>query len=206
VTWAAIAQIALVRTLDLPPGVEPGLEASAVFDPHVDHVPRADGRMNACAAYTNASHAAVVRVDVETGEVTVLRYLVAHDCGTVIHPVIVEGQVQGGVAQGIGGTLLESLVYSEDGQPLATTFMDYLLPTAGEIPPMVVEHFESPSPNLPFGAKGAGEAGIVGPAAAIARAVEDALDGWDVEHIAATPITPQHVVRMIGSGARGEGM
>jgi aerobic carbon-monoxide dehydrogenase large subunit len=206
VTWAAIARIAVVRTLDLPPGVEPGLEASAVFDPHVDHVPRADGRMNACATYTNASHAAVVRVDVETGEVRVLRYLVAHDCGTVIHPVIVDGQVVGGVAQGIGGTILESFPYSEEGQPLATTFMDYLLPTAGEIPPMVVEHFESPAPGLPFGAKGAGEAGIVGPAAAIARAVEDALGAWDVEHIAATPITPPKVVRMIGGGAREEGM
>jgi carbon-monoxide dehydrogenase large subunit len=200
VSWGDVARAAVVRTLDLPTGLDPGLEATAVFDPGVDHVPGADGRMNACATYTNASHAAVVRVDVETGEVTVLRYLVAHDCGTVINPVIVEGQVVGGVAQGIGGALHELLPYTPEGQPQATTFMDYLLPTAAEVPPIVVEHFESPAPEAPFGAKGAGEAGIVGPAAAIARAVEDALAEFGVEEISETPITPAGVLRLIRRG------
>ena len=96
----------------LPPGVDPGLEATAFYDPPIDHAPRADGKMNACLTYTNASHGAVVSVDVETGEVWVLDYLVVHDCGTVINPMIVEGQIRGGVAQGIGGVLYEHLVYS----------------------------------------------------------------------------------------------
>jgi aerobic carbon-monoxide dehydrogenase large subunit len=158
--------------------------------------------MNACATYTNASHAAVVRVDIQSGGVEVVRYLVAHDCGTVINPVIVEGQIVGGVAQGIGGSILEALPYTAEGQPQATTFMDYLIPTAAEIPAMHVEHFESPAPGMPFGAKGAGEAGIVGPAAAIARAVEDALAEFGVEHISATPITPPVVLGLIRRGVR----
>jgi aerobic carbon-monoxide dehydrogenase large subunit len=206
IAWADLARVAVVRTLDLPPGIEPGLEAFAVFDPQVDHVPRPDGRMNACVTYTNASHAAVVRVDLETGDVRILRYLVAHDCGTVINPMIVEGQIVGGVAQGIGGTLHEDMPYSDRGQPLATTFMDYLVPTASDIPFVDVVHFESPAPGLPFGAKGAGEAGIVGPAPAIAQAVEDALREFGVRGIASTPLSPPVVRRlMAGAGAEAVG-
>jgi carbon-monoxide dehydrogenase large subunit len=205
VTWAQVAQTAIVRTVDLPPGEEPGLEAFAVFDPPVDHVPRADGGMNACATYTNATHAAVVAVDPDTGEVTVLKYLVAHDCGTVINPVIVEGQVQGGVAQGLGGTLLEDLPYSAEGHPLAASFLDYLVPTAAEVPPIAVEHFESPAPDMPLGAKGAGEAGIVGPAAAIAQAVEDALSDLGVPEVDATPLTPALLRSLVRRAGRGGG-
>jgi carbon-monoxide dehydrogenase large subunit len=204
VTWADVARVATVRTFDLPPGIDPGLDATATYEPDVDHVPRPDGRINACATYTNASHAAVVAVDIETGVVDVLHYLVTHDCGTVINPTIVEGQIHGGVAQGIGGALYEHNAYGPEGLPLATTFMDYLLPTATEVPPIVIEHFESPSPGSAFGAKGAGEAGLIGPAPAIAAAVEDALSEFGVKDLSATPLTPPAVLSAIRGPADRE--
>jgi aerobic carbon-monoxide dehydrogenase large subunit len=198
VSWADIGRVAYLRTMELPPGEDPGLEATAWYDlPGVDHVPRQDGRMNACLAYTNASHAVVLKVDVETGEVEILEYLIAHDCGRVINPTIVEGQIHGGVAQGIGGALYEYLAYGSDAQPQATTFMDYLLPTAAESPPMVIQHFESPAPGTAFGAKGAGEAGVIGPAAAIASALEDALAEFGIDEITETPLSPPVVRRLI---------
>jgi aerobic carbon-monoxide dehydrogenase large subunit len=200
VTWADVARVAYVRTLELPPGVDPGLEATAFYDPPVDQVTRADGKINACLAYTNASQGVVLSVDVGTGEVRVLDYLVVHDCGTVINPMIVEGQIHGGVAQGIGGALYEHFVYSPEGQPLTTTFMDYLVPSAIEIPPISVEHFESPSPRTAFGAKGTGEAGLIGPAPAIAAAIEDALAEFGVPEITATPLPPAAVLRLIDTG------
>jgi carbon-monoxide dehydrogenase large subunit len=198
VSWREVATAAYVRTLDLPPDVDPGLEASATYvPPGIDHRPGPDGRMNACATYTNASHAAVVKVDLGTGAVDVLEYLVAHDCGTLINPIVVEGQIHGGVAQGIGGALLEDLPYTPEAQPQAVTFMDYLLPTATDIPPIAIKHFESPAPNMPFGAKGAGEAGIIGPAAALASAVENALAEFEIEEITETPITAPYVWRRL---------
>jgi carbon-monoxide dehydrogenase large subunit len=198
VTWRDVATAAYVRTLDLPTDVEPGLESTATFvPPGIDHRPRPDGRMNACATYTNASHAAVVKVDLGTGAVTVLEYLVVHDCGTLINPVIVEGQIHGGVAQGLGGALLEDLPYTPEGQPMAVTFMDYLLPSATDVPPISIEHFESPDPNMPYGAKGAGEAGIIGPAAAVAWAVEDALAEFEIDEITETPVTAPFVWRSL---------
>ena len=202
VTWTDVAQAAYVRTFLLPPGTDPGLEATAFYDPPVDHAPNAEGKMNACLTYTNASHGVVVSVDIDTGEVRVLDYVVVHDCGTVINPMIVEGQIQGGVAQGIGGTLYEHLVYSPEGQPLATTFMDYLVPSAMEIPPMMIEHIESPAPGTAFGAKGAGEAGLIGPAPGIAAAIEDALAEFDIPEIVATPLSPAAVLRLIDEGRR----
>lgn len=190
VSWSQVAQSALNRTFELPPGVEPGLEARATYEPPgLDHVPRPDGKMNAAASYTNATHAAVVRVDTETGLVEVVRYAVVHDCGRVINPLTVAGQIHGGVAQGIGGTLHERLPY-EDGQPLATTFAEYVLPSAREIPPMIVEELGGPAPETPFGVKGAGEAGIIGPPAAIAGAVDNALAPLGVTGIDTTPLTP----------------
>ena len=158
VTIAQVATAAIIRTLELPPGVEPGLEATARFEPDlIEHVPDEDGRINPCAAYANAAHAAVIRVDVGTGGIEILDYILAHDCGRVINPPIVDGQIRGGIAQGIGGTLYEDLRYSDFGQP-QTAFMDYLVPSAIEMPDLVIEHFESPSPNTPLGIK-AREAG-----------------------------------------------
>ena len=198
VTWQQVATAANIRTVDLPKGVEPGLEASATYEPPgIEHFPDEFGRVNAAATYTNASHAAVVSVDTGTGQIKMLEYIVAHDCGTVINPQIVRGQVVGGVAQGIGGALLEQLHYDEWGNPQSTSFLDYHLPGATEIPTMQVLHFESPAPAMPWGAKGAGEAGIIGPGPAIAAAVEDALSGKGIAEITRTPITAPYVLSLL---------
>jgi aerobic carbon-monoxide dehydrogenase large subunit len=142
--------------------------------------------------WANGAHAAVVEVDEDTGEVRLLRYAVAHDCGRPINPAIVEGQVLGGVAQGIGGALYEELVYDEDGQLVVGTLADYLVPTAGEVPGTALAHLESPSPLNPLGVKGVGEGGAIPGPAVIANAVEDALarPGAVVRR---TPLSPGYV-------------
>ena len=196
VTIAQVATAAIIRTLELPPGVEPGLEATARFEPDlIEHVPDEAGRINPCAAYANAAHAAVICVDVGTGETEILDYILAHDCGRVINPPIVDGQIRGGIAQGIGGTLYEDLRYSDFGQP-QTAFMDYLVPSAIEMPDLVIEHFESPSPNTPLGIKGVGEGGTVGPAAAIGNALAHALSEF-APQVRETPLSPAVVRAMI---------
>jgi aerobic carbon-monoxide dehydrogenase large subunit len=202
VTWRDVARAALANTVDLPSDVEPGLSAVATYDPpHIEHEPDARGKLNAAATYTNATHAAVVAVELETGRVRVLTYIVVHDCGRVLNPRIVAGQVIGGVVQGVGGALLEELVY-DDGTPRATTFMEYLLPTACEAPRILLEELESPAPETALGVKGAGEGGIIGPAPVLARAVEDALQEFDVPHIEATPITSERVLGWLAGAAR----
>src|SRR4051812_43488478 len=126
--------------------------------------------------YPYGAHLAVVAVDKETGAVHVLRYMVVYDIGKAINPMLVEGQIIGGVAQGIGGALFEEFLYDENGEPLSVTFADYLIPTANEIPPVEVLITEdSPSPLNPLGVKGAGEAGINAVGAVIASAIDDAL-------------------------------
>ncbi len=197
VTMAEIATTAVIRTIDLPPGMEPGLEATARYEPELmEHVPDENGRINPNAAYANAAHAAVIRVDVGTGEIEVLNYILAHDCGRVINPPIVDGQIWGGIAQGVGGTLYEDLRFNDLGQP-QTAFMDYLVPSAIEMPEVVIEHFESPSPNTPLGIKGVGEGGTVGPAAAIGNALAHALAEFKPQ-IRETPLSPAVVRAMIG--------
>jgi len=198
---AQIATLAWVRTLDLPDGVEPGLQATAVYDaPNVAHRPDVHGRINACTTYTNGSDAAVVEVDVETGVVDVLSYVVVHDCGRLVNPPIVVGQIRGGAAQAIGGALYEEIPYAPEGHPLATGFMDYLMPTAAEIPEIRVEHLVSPAPDTPHGVKGTGESGTIGPAAAIANAIADALADHGVD-VTATPLGPSAVRRLIRTSA-----
>ena len=198
VSWKEVATTANILVMNLPDGVDPGLEATAFYDPPgLDHVPNADGKMNACAAYTNASQAAVVKVDITTGHVELLDYLIVHDCGTLINPLIVEGQIAGGIAQGIGGAILEEFHYDEYGNPQSTSFLDYHLPSAAEVPPIHIEHIETPALLLPWGAKGVGEAGIVGPAPAIAAAVEDALAEFGIDEITRTPISPPMVLRLL---------
>jgi len=137
-------------------------------------------------------------VDPETGVVTLLRYVVAHDCGKVINPRIADGQVHGGVAQGIGGALYEELVYDEHGQLLTGSLMDYLVPTAMEVPPIETVHLEYPSPRNPLGVKGLGEGGAISPPAAIANAIEDALEPWGVR-VTETPLSPARLLALIGS-------
>ncbi|HEY7067691.1 MAG TPA: xanthine dehydrogenase family protein molybdopterin-binding subunit [Chloroflexota bacterium] len=151
--------------------------------------------------YANAVQAAVVEVDVETGHVQLLKHAVVHDSGRVINPVLADGQVCGGVAQGIGNALMEEVVYDENGQLLSGSLMDYLVPTACDVPPIALGHFESPSPRNPLGFKGMGEGGAIAPPAAIANAVEDALRPFGVE-VPETPLSPERVLGLI-EAARG---
>jgi carbon-monoxide dehydrogenase large subunit len=146
--------------------------------------------------FASGVHMVVVDVDPWTGKVDVLRYLVAHDCGRVVNPAIVEGQVSGGVVQGIGGSLLEELVYDEWGQLVSGSFVDYLIPRAVELPPIEVHHIETPSLLNPLGIKGVGEAGAIGPPAAIAGAVEDALAGLGAR-VTQCPLTPARVAALV---------
>jgi CO/xanthine dehydrogenase Mo-binding subunit len=142
------------------------------------------------SSFAGGAHGALVEVDVETGFVTVERYVVVHDCGTVINPTIVEGQIHGGVAHGLGNALGERMVYDEHGRLVTDSFLSYAMPLATDCPRVVVEHHESPSPYNPAGIKGAGEGGTIGALATVARAVEDALSPLNVK-INRLPIAPQ---------------
>jgi carbon-monoxide dehydrogenase large subunit len=147
-------------------------------------------------------HVAQVEVDPGTGGVKLLRYVVAHDCGKVLNPTIVEGQVHGGVAQGVGGALFEEMVYDGEGQLLTGTLMDYLVPSATDLPPIETVHLEYPSPRNPLGMKGIGEGGAISPPAAIANAVEDALAPFGA-HVTRTPLLPAAVRALVARGAPG---
>ncbi|MCU1401528.1 MAG: Carbon-monoxide dehydrogenase (acceptor) [Acidimicrobiales bacterium] len=140
----------------------------------------------------NASHACVVEIDPASGMVEILRYVVSEDCGVVINPQIVEGQITGAVLQGLSGVLLENAAYDESGNPVATTFMDYLLPTAVDAPVIEFRHIETPS-NTPGGHKGAGEGGTVASPAALINAIADAL-GMAITH---QPLGPKDILRLI---------
>ena len=155
-------------------------------------------------SFSSSAHGAHVEVDLETGHVQVLRYVVVEDCGKVVNPMIVDGQVQGGVAQGIGGALFEQLSYDDNGTLVTTSLMDYLLPTAAEVPPIEVLHLESPSPLVPGGFKGMGEGGAINAPAAIVGAVNDALSplGIVTNH---TPVTPEWVQAAIATN-KGEAL
>ena len=169
---------------------EPDLSATHVF--HVSKM-----------TYPYGTHAAVVEVDPETGSVVILDYAIAYDVGRAINPRLVEGQMVGGLAQGIGGTLLEEFAYDADGQPLCTTFMDYLLPTSMEMPRRVSVKIleETPTPLNPLGVKGAGEGGTAGAGAAIANAVADALRPWGVE-VTDLPLSPERIRALIRSASK----
>jgi carbon-monoxide dehydrogenase large subunit len=146
--------------------------------------------------FSYAVHAAVVAVDVETGLIQILDYVVVEDGGVLVNPMIVDGQIRGGTAQGIGTCIYEAMPFDACGQPLAGTLADYLLPGASEIPAIRVLHMETPSPYTSFGAKGIGEGGAVGPPAAIVSAVNDALQGMGVE-FCNLPLSPQRILDAI---------
>jgi carbon-monoxide dehydrogenase large subunit len=172
-------QFAVGGGADVPPvgeDDEPGLEAAGWYSP-------------IRSTFANGVHAVVVETDPETAEVRILRYCVVHDCGRLINPRIVEGQIHGGVAQGVGGALYERLVYDEHGQLLNASFMDFLMPYASEVPTVETDHLETPSPLNPLGIKGAGEAGVIPGAAVFAAAISDAEGLW----IDRMPISPSEL-------------
>jgi CO/xanthine dehydrogenase Mo-binding subunit len=166
------------------PGTKPGLEATEYFGP--DRGSTASG-----------VHAMLLEVDAETAAVTIKRYVVVHDCGTIINPLLVDGQIHGGVAHGIGNAFYERLIHDEQGQLLNASFMDYLLPTATDVPPIETEHRETASPYNPIGLKGVGEAGCIPTGAVFAQAVEDALGGR-VE-IREIPMSPNALFDLIAA-------
>jgi carbon-monoxide dehydrogenase large subunit len=187
---AAAVPLARVVQAALPSFARPGV-ASADFDAIAyHHVPT--------VTYASAVHVARVEVDPDTGAVRLLRYVVAHDCGTVINPIIVEGQVHGGVAQGVGGALFEEIAYDETGQLLSGTLMDYVVPRADDLPLIECVHLEFPSPRNPLGLKGLGEGGAISPPAAIANAIDDALAPLGVR-VTATPALPARVRALIAA-------
>lgn len=165
------------------PGQGVGLQHTAYFTPTQ-------------ATYCSGTHVCEVEVDIETGGVKILRYTVAHDSGRIINPLIVDGQVQGGVSHGIGNALLEWMKYDESAQPVTTTFADYLLPMATDVPTCDIVHVETPTPLNPLGVKGAGEGGTIPAAAAIISAIEDALSPFGVT-FSETPLTPDRIVEKL---------
>jgi len=171
-----------------PGGVDAGLEETYYYEPPT-------------VTWSYAVHAAVVDIDVEIGRVKIEKYVVAHDCGVMVNPMLVEGQIVGGAVQGIGGALLEEIKYDSQGQPLTTSFMDYILPTARDVPRLHLIHQHSPSPLNPLGVKGVGEGGPIGPPAALANAISDALHPFKVE-FNRTPITPRHIRETIREALR----
>jgi carbon-monoxide dehydrogenase large subunit len=177
-----------IAVAELVAAAEPGrYEAGAQYDPPA-------------IAYPYATHACVVEVDPRTGAVEILRYVVVEDCGTIINPLIVDGQVHGAVAQGIAGSLYEALVYDAEGQLVTASLMDYLVPTAMEMPWLELSHSETPAPGSPTGAKGVGEGGTLGPPGAIANAVADAL-GAELNEL---PLTPERVLRALKRTTQGD--
>ena len=170
-------------------GEEPGLEGRGYYAP--PH-----------STFASGCHAAVVEIDVATGDLKFLRYVVQHDCGTMVNPTIVEGQIRGGVAQGVGGSFYERIVYNRDGQPLTTTFMDFLIPTAAEIPDIEIGHLETPSPLNALGIKGVGEAGAIPVPAVVAEAIDDALSPLGIR-VREMPLSPNRLRELIAA-ARSE--
>jgi aerobic carbon-monoxide dehydrogenase large subunit len=187
-TLAELSQRANPLRGAVAPGTEPGLEATKYFGPQR-------------GSTANGVHAMIVEVDRETAEVKIKRYVVVHDCGVQINPMIVEGQIHGGVAAGIGNAFYEQLVFDDGGQLMNASLMDYLMPTALDVPPMELGHLETPSPLNPIGAKGVGEAGAIPTGALFAQAVEDALAGSGVE-ITEIPLSPSRLYSLIDDAKR----
>ena len=183
-TMAEVAKLAYVDPAGLALAGDTGLEATVRFRPN--HLP----------TWSNAAHICVVEIDSRTWVPKILRFIVSEDCGNMINPMVVEGQIYGGVVQGMGGVLLENFIYDDDGNPLTTTFMDYLLPTTTEVPDIEVGHIETPASSNPGGYKGMGEGGAIGSHAAVANAVGDALAHLGVK-VTSTPLGPREIYELV---------
>nr|CRL72995.1 xanthine dehydrogenase, molybdenum binding subunit apoprotein [Mycolicibacterium malmesburyense] len=183
VTFADLAYRAYYEPAQLPPGVSASLEATARFT------------SQAPIHWANATHACTCEVDIETGRVTLTRYIVSEDVGPMINPNVVEGQIAGGTVQGIGGALLEDMAYDDDGNPLSSTFVDYLLPTATEVPAIEYGHVEIPGPGV-GGYKGVGEGGAIGATPAVINAINDALAPLGVT-LTRLPASPAAIIEAI---------
>jgi carbon-monoxide dehydrogenase large subunit len=168
---------------NLPDGMEPGLEASYVFDP-------------SNFSWPSGTHIAVLEVDTETGSVDLLRYIAVDDVGKVVNPAVVDGQIHGGVAQGIAQALFEEAVYDEDGNLVTGTMVNYMVPSAAELPSYELGRTETPSPSNPLGVKGVGETGTIASTAAVMNAVVDALSAYGITNLE-MPATPERVWRAI---------
>jgi carbon-monoxide dehydrogenase large subunit len=183
VMFADLAYRAYYQPQQLPPGMSASLEATARFT------------SAAPIHWANATHACTCDVDVKTGHVTLTRYIVSEDVGAMINPNVVEGQIAGGTVQGIGGALLENMAYDDDGNPLSSTFVDYLLPTATEVPPIEFGHVEIPGPGV-GGYKGVGEGGAIGSTPAVINAINDALAPLGVT-LTRLPASPAAIVELL---------
>ena len=189
VTVAELAALAYTQPFALPPGVSAGLEATERY-----------ASPSPMPVWANASHVCTCEVDITTGQVTLLRYIVAEDCGPMINPAVVEGQIAGGTVQGIGGALLEELAYDDEGNPVSSTFMDYLLPTIADVPVIEYGHVVTHGPG-PGGYKGVGEGGAIGAPPAVVNAVADALAPFGAT-VTRLPLSPEAVVGLVdASGA-----
>ena len=187
ITIQEVALQAHVAT-KLPAGMEPGLQATSVFEP-------------SNFTFPFGTHICVVEVDTHSGEIEIKKYVAVDDCGKVINPMIVDGQVQGGIAQGLGQALLEEVVYDEDGQLLTGSLMDYAVARAEDLPPLEFARTETPSPVNPMGVKGVGEAGTIGSTPSIVNAVVDALAPFGVKHID-MPLKPEKIWRLCQGGTK----
>jgi len=202
--WAQLVEIAHRYYHKMPSGMEPGLQEKFVWEvPTGGKLPTEDGRVQMYPCHSFESHVVLASIDRDTGKVSLHRYVCGHDCGVMISPDVVHGMTYGGIAHGIGAALMEKFAFSEEGQLLSGTFMDYLLPSSQEVPSITIVDHCTPSPLTEFGQKGSGEAGYLGSAAAIASAVNDALAPLGAS-IDALPMTPQAIWRALNTARRGK--
>jgi 2-furoyl-CoA dehydrogenase large subunit len=193
VRWGRLVEIAHRESHNMPAGMEPGLQEKFVWEvPTGGKLPTSDDRVQMYPCHSFESHVVLASVDPDTGKASILRYVVGHDCGVMISPDVVHGMTYGGVAHGLGAALMEKFAFSSDGQLLAGTFMDYLLPSSKEVPAISIVDHCTPSPLTAFGQKGSGEAGYLGGPAAISSAINDALQPLGAS-IEALPMTPQAI-------------
>jgi 2-furoyl-CoA dehydrogenase large subunit len=189
------------NTESLPDGMEPGLSATAVFGFTVAKAVDAEDRVNSSNTYGFIAEVMAVEVDPDTAAIKIVKYVTVHDAGTIINPMIVEGQIYGGALHGLGGALYEELAYDDDGQLLTGTFMDYLVPTASEAPEIEIAHVVSPSPLTTLGSKGLGESSSMTVPAVIANAVSDALKPLGIG-ITELPMTPSRLHALIAAARK----